>query len=422
MQKYNNSSLMTLYIKELLGDFNLPRCHVLTERETPLNGFLYIDNGVFKRGHTSPSGEVRLSPVGIYDGKGVRNGSLNYMFGNPYLNITGRFISDSMTYDYNTHKYLGDYLRFIRDYTKLDLMTMYNCFSNTEATNTDITSTSGEFSFSSSDRSYNLYLIPVRSFNDYSIALTSTQPVEVVACIYDHGVNDVFNGNFSFYDATYEKIPYMQMHRPYLYTKLDRRAGNITDKVYRNDSNLCLILKIPSDVSTSIAVIEGNVLDESARMISDCHGFGQWVPSRQYVFDAVPSEDGNNKMKVSVPRYSNLQLLWMNSGTSFPYADRLAEYLIGNTIDRNDAISQNVRSVQKILMSESFKESHRAVLFPDDSSDTETIGIDSVKAPGKWDESLNDSLYQMVKGSGSIGSLFDIRGDVDKDTERILGL
>ena len=87
---------------------------------------LYLkDNEIFKALHT-----------GIYRTNELHNRNLfkliynNYSFGDRIPNITKNLKIRNVVYDSYTHKYLGDYLRFIRDYTGLDLMPLYNCFSN----------------------------------------------------------------------------------------------------------------------------------------------------------------------------------------------------------------------------------------------------------------------------------------------------
>lgn len=173
MFKYNNTHIFTGYIKQLLHDFNLPKFRIYTKA----NEDYYIATGKEKNIiATIPKVKdtfdaEKNSLVSEYDAnmKYVRyikdntiqeyiNGkwynvgdySVNdsvyvkpnhtqtvkqYNYNSFYPNYTKNLKISSNVYDSYTHEYLGDYLRFLRDYNNINLMPLYNCFSDNLAKN-----------------------------------------------------------------------------------------------------------------------------------------------------------------------------------------------------------------------------------------------------------------------------------------------
>jgi hypothetical protein len=99
---------------------------------------------------------------------------------------------------------------------------------------------------------------------------------------------------------------------------------------------------------------------------------------------------------------TNLQLLQLNTGESYPFADRLIEYLSDNVITDLDTVTDNVIRAQTVI-----KEN----------------GND-IKVNGAWDNKMQlifyDYMYQDKRKTNiSDESVFhDLLGYVDKDVEK----
>lgn len=107
----------------------------------------------------------------------------HYLYNKPDLNDTKTLKITNNIYDSYTHEYFGDYLRFQRDYNNFDLMPLYNCFSNRVCgkyeKNLSIeymegtTKKSIDIKLSANDKSSKIYMLPVKLFKEYTIAIES---------------------------------------------------------------------------------------------------------------------------------------------------------------------------------------------------------------------------------------------------------
>ncbi len=252
MYKINNNNIITGYIKQLLHDFNLPKAKVLK-----------AGMKIYKDGYYILNGDLYVClTTGVFNGVDNKLQRLSsYIYGKNYLNITKNLELNSTLYDSYTHSYLGDYLRFMRDYKHLNLMSMYNCFGGEIGKNIDINLTINdiEYSFKSEDSNSVIYLVPVKFEQEYTIGIDCSSTVEVMACLYSNGkiVSDISLNPL--YQNTYFRIGGCRFNKPFVYSKLKGlNFSNDAEAIYLQEKNLKLMIKVPLGNSSSITILEGN--------------------------------------------------------------------------------------------------------------------------------------------------------------------
>lgn len=414
MKIFNNHELSTYYIKALLKSFNLPTCNVWIPGMKIYKDAFYIYN------NTISKSLVTGNPTNFNDNFKVI--FEDYKFGNKVLNFTKVLNSNSFDYDSYTHDYLGNYLRFIRDYKGLDLMPLYNCFSNKEVTDLTIKSSIGE-TLIETNEDCKVYMINVNPFTEYTLYIDSVEPVELVAGYYDNGLIDIFNlletnSSLSFpYEVTYQKYPKSSFNKPLLYDKLSSKnleenwKSVLNPIVYSQRQNLKLFIKVANITSTSsIVLLEGNYLKNSImhfdnidyKIINKIQGIPYSdedisKPVKKYLYDQ------NEPREI----LTKLGLVKFNTGNSYPFSNRLLEYLYNNVISQTDDIDNNILRVQRLLYGRTDKEVNLS-----------TSGLDGI-----WSNSIRNVLYGIAKNNKDIlNNKFDILGYCDKDLEQLIKL
>ena len=427
MFKFNDTNILTGYIKEMLASFNLPCYKVYTRQQ---------------REHFEETGEelnVIASQEASRDPDNVqiqhpcfvsyiKDGAVQQYFKNtdnsyawkvitdPYLynifvpNETKNYVIKNNIYDYYTHEYLGEYLRFIRDFHNVDLMPLYNCFSDHICNNIELiwsvgTDAKKSITFSGSDPEYKIYMLPVKLFQKYTIAIDCQQEYELCCGIYGKYLDtrEIFK---SIPEKTYKKV-IGQFSKPILYDLAELlpsklTAGSDDEKkqwdetmvwLAKNEGDLKLFIKLPASNNSSITVLEGDY-----RSWNDSYGVGINKTQNKTILNFEASDEclSNSNLKLITP----LQLLKFNTGKSYPFADRLVEYLLGNAITPLDEIADNIKRVQTIALKNGQVN----------------------KADGIWTDKLQKILYSFMNSeeltqSNKKETNHDILGYADKDVE-----
>lgn len=402
MHRFGSTGLVAGYIKQLLSSFNLLKLPIYTEKheaylaehgvESP-----YLLESFPDKEQLFPSGlEIQLNEDGTsftVDGQEqvnsttmvpyLKDGHIQFYLGGHYnkyqeyipgkwqsapfdidlpkggswkmisrdtevLNLTKKFQIKNNVYDTYTHEYLGDYLRFLRDHDGLNLMSLYNCFSNNSNVNFTISdyqiSNTQFLNVNTADSNYKVYAIPVKLFNNYTIAIDSSYPVEMFCGFYS--TNFFVDEEKKFIKATYKRYGNMQFSNPVLYTNLTDIANSYTAtsleasalQAHRERRQLLadispylpelkLFIKVSSLAESSIVVLEGDYRGWNDQTFTKKQGAPiSWQKNKTVLDNSAIFAD------TAFDLIAPLQLLKFNTGTQVPFADRLVEYLLDNCV------------------------------------------------------------------------------------------
>ena len=466
MFKYNNTHIFTGYLKQLLASFNLPSCKIYTQefaKYLQLHG--EEDPRVLESFDTV--GELVTSgPMAVRINYLKHNELYNYYSKKPGLNsdrkrdssvcswkrsselfysndkvtrgLTRSLSSPGNAYDTATHEYLGEYLRFLRDYYDVNLMSLYNCFNNKICNNINFTFSLADgttsATFSSKDSTYRIYAIPVKLFAEYTIAIDCDHCVELFCGLYNTSL-DVSLKAKRLAAKTYTKVNKTLFSRPFLYDKLSIKHWFAANDFYANNTinnniftrwdltthekDLRLFIKVPTSCKSSITILEGDYRGFSDFKYSPAPVGAKSVWLYQQNRSVLNCNKSLALNEYSFKPIGKLQLLTLNTGESYPFADRLVEYLIGSAITSIDEIPDNIKRAQKVMEQNGYY-----------------FEID-----GLWENKMQNILYDFISSSGPIAvtdgklvdkrigvhprlghtnksTLYDVLGYVDKDTEK----
>lgn len=350
-----------------------------------------------------------------------------YTYDQKIPNYTKNLRIQNNIYDTYTHEYLGDYLRFHRDFANVNLMPLYNCFGNRACPHLDIkfrlndeTDLNNYEVIFNTDQSFNTtlykyYMVPIKLFQKYTIAIQSEAAVEMCCCIYGASQNE--SDKFKkLPKLTYQCFSDMQFDQPKLYSKVIELSKYLTKEefleVAQYEHDLKLILKIPAKTISSIVILEGDYINCNNSLFTKKE-YGRDSLGDLALPASVLSEARmlNNHLVLNLDSIeaidllntkliTPLQLLRLNTGESYPFADRLLEYLVGNAITLNDEIEDNILRVKTVI-----------------SEHCPNADIDT--SNGVWNSILQALVYNYInKHCNTHDVNHDIIGFVDKDVEK----
>lgn len=296
--------------------------------------------------------------------------------------ITQQYVSNTSYYDSETHRWLGEYLRLLRNMYDLDLMSLYNCFNHKVVRDVVLRSDIVGNVLEVPNHKKKVLLIPIKFDRTYTVAIESDTPVQMCSVFYNNGVIMDAIGQRPLSYILEESLTNKnttQFYQPFTYV-----SSAATTDTQKYERYLYLAIQVSQTNDSSVVVLEGDYSrGSSSRMVADIKGLRRGEATIE---------------RLSAMMTSDLSLLAVNDKVQRPFSDRLIEYLCGNTIDTREKIDENVEQVIEMLG-----------------------GLD-IEYKGQWTNELRYILYDRYMDLKNREYLHkrDILGFVDKDVENAL--
>lgn len=415
-QKYYSDNLISKFIKCLLWDTYIPTVDIWRPGKSIIKGFTYItyDRYIVKAEQDYISS---LDVTAEYRGPKTALDSnyfkviSKYVDGEWYPGITSNYQSNSALYDPNTHYYLGQYLRMIRDLDGIDLMPFYNCYSGEMSDKIRILDDDSITTTNNKKDGKNLYIVPIKFNKQYSIYFNSAVPFKIKPVYYNGiSVKEVKYTNNNT-PVKSDIVTYSSNTQPYIYS-LNIGADNLRSSIDSTskliEDYLVLLIQAPEDVKSSLTVIEGPISSTDKQIYWNT----KLINNNTYI-NRLPNIYLNSLDDLSDIELNEIykpmsSLITYSGTTSYAFSNKLIEYLLNNVITKNERIRDNILRVQQTVSSTKAKEE---------------LGKDYYSAEYKkdiWNNNLRAYIYNLVTQYYKVPLCEDVNGFIDKDTEFII--
>ena len=325
----------------------------------------------------------------------------SYNFGEWYKNITTNFVSNKSYYDSNLHENLGRYLRAYRDYYHIDVLNLYNCFSNRFITEWSLpfNGYSGSNApYATYDATYKIMAFPIMYDTVYQVNLSS----EVVGKITLQAV--YFNG----------KIPIEPAE-----ATVNTATGELIPKTYELDSEEEFCFRVGS----ADGLTGDNVSNDKIRKRRLSK------QSLLYILIQFPAEVSGPITVLEQPKYTmalNNELLEINPYVErhVAFSDTLLEYLTGAVLSPASTARVAIHKLQDKIGSTPFY--NKFGVGGPSFIGAETPNYKPVS--GIFDEDMHKIIYRALYDygenkktlvNGLVNKIPNFMGYVDKNVESI---
>lgn len=395
----DDSSIIIGEIKQLLHTFNLPNCKL--NNKFPYEGRHFITKNQIKTWKKNLSNQL------------VEKFVDNYIVNKHDDNFTTTLPIHNMLYDRQTHRYLGHYLRFLREYFNLNLMSMYNCF-DAESSDLEATFKQGTKIISFNNNTIKdtiVYKVPISLVPQLTISAHNAAKLEL--CLAINASSDAAQERQEILmKASYKAGKFNQS---FIYdlpldggnlknetdaSKKAQMMAELTQTLNRYSENICLLIKVPAALKTSITVLEGNYISTKLDAGSYLY-FHPWVASETDPSQFVAADYYADNFKIMPQLLSH-----ENAHKNYLLADNLLQYLDKNSIT-NISEHYDIKHVQLLL--DDLRKSDNSTLIPANK-------LPQARRSGIW----NDSDFIDLKNltcQASLNKQYDTIGYFDKDLE-----
>ena len=406
MLTFNSRNIISGYIKQLLSSFYLPSCKIF-QNENELKKYFNIQT----TSTLPPYNEDLIVIIKNYKPNEdwfvkvkqdlTTTPYMKYRYGHFYMNLTKKMKLENDLYDSYTHRYLGEYLRFIRDYFNINLMSLYNCFDGTIEIK--------------DNKKY--FVIPIKYSKTYSVFSSRnslTYSISINFSENDFSINtwDKASKNTS---SSCILIPASYPSSEELTREDNSLAENKFTNVFK-EKNLRLIIETDANDELPIVVLEGDYSNYKSYYSNvqvnyekDKNGKyryeNDWIDAANEPYSGYSTIFRNNINKSNFQLINQLKL----SNENYPIADRLIEYLFGNVITNLDPISKNIIDAKKKLAYRYLRDKHGNL----------TVNLNSIN--GKFTIMDRFKMLDAVSMNEKYDTdKQDLLGYVDKDVESVL--